>query len=52
MRILSIGAGAISGHYGACLVRGGRDVTFQVPPRVQTGSSSHPPQRISPSPTT
>lgn len=33
MRILSIGAGAISGYYGACLVRGGRDVTFQVRPR-------------------
>ncbi|MCW5747397.1 MAG: ketopantoate reductase family protein [Alphaproteobacteria bacterium] len=33
MRILSIGAGAISGYYGACLLRGGRDVTFQVRPR-------------------
>jgi 2-dehydropantoate 2-reductase len=35
MRILVIGAGALGGYYGACLVRSGRDVTFLVrPPRA------------------
>ena len=33
MRILVIGAGALGGYFGACLVRGGRDVTFLVRPR-------------------
>jgi len=42
MRILVIGAGALGGYFGACLVRAGRDVTFLVrPPRaaqlVRTG---------------
>jgi len=30
MRILVIGAGALGGYFGACLVRAGRDVTFMV----------------------
>ena len=30
MRILVIGAGALGGYFGACLVRAGRDVTFLV----------------------
>ena len=30
MRVLVIGAGALGGYYGACLVRAGRDVTFLV----------------------
>ena len=33
MRILVIGAGALGGYFGACLVRAGRDVTFMVRPR-------------------
>ena len=33
MRTLVIGAGALGGYYGACLVRAGRDVTFLVRPR-------------------
>jgi 2-dehydropantoate 2-reductase len=42
MRILVIGAGALGGYFGACLVRAGRDVTFMVRPRraaqlAQTG---------------
>ena len=28
MRVLVIGAGALGGYYGACLVRAGADVTF------------------------
>jgi 2-dehydropantoate 2-reductase len=32
MRILVIGAGALGGYFGACLVRAGRDVTFMVRP--------------------
>jgi 2-dehydropantoate 2-reductase len=32
MRILVVGAGAIGGYLGACLVRAGRDVTFLVRP--------------------
>src|SRR5436305_14910869 len=32
MRILVIGAGALGGYFGGCLVRAGRDVTFQVRP--------------------
>jgi len=35
MRILVIGAGALGGYFGACLIRAGRDVTFLVrPPRA------------------
>jgi 2-dehydropantoate 2-reductase len=30
MRILVVGAGALGGYFGACLVRAGRDVTFLV----------------------
>ena len=30
MRILVIGAGALGGYFGACLVRAGRNVTFLV----------------------
>ncbi|MGY4370816.1 ketopantoate reductase [Bradyrhizobium sp. LB1.3] len=30
MRVLVIGAGALGGYYGACLVRAGADVTFLV----------------------
>jgi len=30
MKVLVIGAGALGGYYGACLVRAGRDVTFLV----------------------
>ena len=30
MRILVIGAGALGGYFGACLIRAGRDVTFLV----------------------
>jgi 2-dehydropantoate 2-reductase len=30
MRILVIGAGALGGYFGACLIRAGRDVTFMV----------------------
>ncbi len=33
MRILVVGAGALGGYFGACLVRAGRDVTFMVRPR-------------------
>ncbi|HEY3890583.1 MAG TPA: ketopantoate reductase family protein, partial [Bradyrhizobium sp.] len=33
MRVLVIGAGALGGYFGACLVRAGRDVTFLVRPR-------------------
>ena len=33
MRVLVIGAGALGGYFGACLVRAGRDVTFMVRPR-------------------
>jgi 2-dehydropantoate 2-reductase len=32
MRILVIGAGALGGYFGACLVRAGRNVTFMVRP--------------------
>ena len=32
MRVLIIGAGALGGYYGACLVRAGGDVTFLVRP--------------------
>lgn len=35
MRILVVGAGALGGYFGGCLVRAGRDVTFLVrPPRA------------------
>jgi 2-dehydropantoate 2-reductase len=30
MRILVIGAGALAGYFGGCLVRAGLDVTFLV----------------------
>lgn len=33
MRILVIGAGALGGYFGGCLIRAGRDVTFLVRPR-------------------
>ena len=33
MRILVIGAGALGGYYGGCLLRAGRDVTFLVRPK-------------------
>jgi 2-dehydropantoate 2-reductase len=33
MRTLVIGAGALGGYYGGCLVRAGHDVTFMVRPR-------------------
>jgi 2-dehydropantoate 2-reductase len=33
MRILVIGAGALGGYFGGCLVRAGRDVTFLTRPR-------------------
>jgi 2-dehydropantoate 2-reductase len=33
MRILIVGAGALGGYFGGCLVRAGRDVTFMVRPR-------------------
>jgi 2-dehydropantoate 2-reductase len=33
MRVLVIGAGALGGYFGACLVRAGRDVTFLVRPK-------------------
>ena len=33
MRILVVGAGALGGYFGGCLVRAGRDVTFLVRPR-------------------
>jgi 2-dehydropantoate 2-reductase len=33
MKILVIGAGALGGYFGACLVRAGRDVTFLVRPQ-------------------
>ena len=33
MRILVVGAGALGGYFGACLIRAGRDVTFMVRPR-------------------
>jgi 2-dehydropantoate 2-reductase len=36
MRILVIGAGALGGYFGACLVRAGRDVTFLVRPSRAT----------------
>jgi 2-dehydropantoate 2-reductase len=33
MRTLIVGAGALGGYFGGCLVRAGRDVTFMVRPR-------------------
>ena len=33
MRILVVGAGALGGYFGGCLVRAGRDVTFLVRPQ-------------------
>lgn len=33
MRYLVLGAGALGGHFGARLIKGGADVTFQVRPR-------------------
>jgi 2-dehydropantoate 2-reductase len=33
MRILVIGAGALGGYFGGCLIRAGRDVTFLARPR-------------------
>ena len=33
MRILVVGAGALGGYFGGCLVRAGQDVTFMVRPR-------------------
>ena len=33
MRTLVVGAGALGGYFGGCLVRAGRDVTFMVRPR-------------------
>ena len=33
MRILVVGAGALGGYFGGCLIRAGRDVTFLVRPR-------------------
>jgi 2-dehydropantoate 2-reductase len=33
MRVLVVGAGALGGYFGGCLVRAGRDVTFLVRPR-------------------
>ncbi|HEY0909628.1 MAG TPA: 2-dehydropantoate 2-reductase [Bradyrhizobium sp.] len=33
MRSLIVGAGALGGYFGGCLVRAGRDVTFMVRPR-------------------
>jgi 2-dehydropantoate 2-reductase len=32
MRVLIVGAGALGGYFGACLLRAGRDVTFLVRP--------------------
>jgi 2-dehydropantoate 2-reductase len=32
MRILVVGAGALGGYFGACLLRAGRDLTFMVRP--------------------
>jgi 2-dehydropantoate 2-reductase len=32
MRVLVIGAGALGGYFGGCLIRAGRDVTFMVRP--------------------
>lgn len=36
MRILVVGAGALGGYFGGCLVRAGRDVTFLVRPHRAT----------------
>jgi 2-dehydropantoate 2-reductase len=33
VRILVVGAGALSGYFGACMARAGRDVTFLVRPK-------------------
>jgi 2-dehydropantoate 2-reductase len=33
MRVLVIGAGALGGYFGACMIRAGRDVTFLLRPR-------------------
>jgi hypothetical protein len=33
MRILVVGAGAVGGYFGGCLVQAGRDVTFLVRPK-------------------
>jgi 2-dehydropantoate 2-reductase len=33
MRILVVGAGALGGYFGGCLIRAGREVTFLVRPR-------------------
>ena len=44
MRILVIGAGALGGYFGGCLLHAGRDVTFMVrPPRAAqlAGSGLH-----------
>jgi 2-dehydropantoate 2-reductase len=48
MRILVIGAGALGGYFGGCLVRAGRDVTFLVRPHRAAQLASDGLQIISP----
>ena len=48
MRILVIGAGALGGYFGGCLVRAGRDVTFLARPRRAAQLASGGLQIISP----
>jgi 2-dehydropantoate 2-reductase len=48
MRVLVIGAGALGGYFGGCLIRAGRDVTFLVRPRRAEQLARGPLQIVSP----
>ena len=48
MRILVIGAGALGGYFGGCLMRAGRDVTFLVRQRRAEQLAHHGLQIVSP----
>jgi 2-dehydropantoate 2-reductase len=48
MRILVIGAGALGGYFGGCLIRAGRDVTFLVRTRRAEQLASQGLQIVSP----
>ena len=48
MRVLVIGAGALGGYYGACLVRAGRDVSFLVREKRARQLEQHGLQVVSP----
>ena len=48
MRILVIGAGALGGYFGGCLIRAGRDVTFLVRPHRAEQLAGKPLHVVSP----